>query len=194
MLSRGLSERILDRECISSFIPPVLFRNKKEKKNSDGLCARPLHQGPPRTHHHHHRPNKATCLASGRLQARGGPDHHFPPSASAAPHAARVRVRPHLPICDASATMSLVAPAGWRRDGRVPLLRVHDPPGSRRAVVVPPRGPSPATSARLLRRCLVPSAGFYSVSEHSPPRADLDDASDSAARGDRRPLLLVWIE
>jgi hypothetical protein len=97
-------------------------------------------------------------------------------------------------FCDASATMSLVAPAGWRRDGRVPLLRVHDPPGSRRAVVVPPRGPSPATSARLLRRCLVPSAGFYSVSEHSPPRADLDYASDSAARGDRRPLLLVWIE
>lgn len=61
-----------------------------------GLSTR-VHRAPPPRHHH--RPNKATCLASGRLQARGGPDHHFPPSASAAPHAARVRVRPHLPIC-----------------------------------------------------------------------------------------------
>lgn len=35
-----------------------------------------------------------------------------------------------------------------------------------------------------------PRGGFYSVSEHSPPRADLDAASDSAS-APRRPLVLL---
>ena len=133
------------------------------------------------------------------LQARGGPDRTGRPDGPPLPPLLPRHMRrgsgsalPHLRV-----PPSPWWPLSWRRDGRVPRPRPRAPRprhtgwqvGVRLAArggLVPSRGPNPATSARLLRRCLVPSAGFYSVSEHSPPRADLD-ASDSAAR---RPLLL----
>ena len=174
-------------ECIFYTASPFeRERERKKKRNSDELCGRT--GSPWSTAHHHPNPSRRDRWGIGGgahpgrpplwLQARrGGPDGRT--TTSAAPHAARVRV---------SARMWW--PLSWRRDGRVPRPRPRASV-SRRAVVF---GSLPGTESRDIGPALAPMprpvrAGFYSVSEHSPPRADLD--ASSAAR--RRPLLLVGV-
>lgn len=154
------------------------------------------------------------------LPAAAAPDHHFHSARAPAPLPRHMPpgVRDHLICCPVVVwwaprarrdgrvpVFRRGAPRGRTGAAWHPVFRAPSRGGARargaaalrsRAGLAGGFFPRAGTESRDIAPALAPMrrprprGGFYSVSEHSPPRADLDAASDSAS-APRRPLVLL---